>query len=217
MKSISIIFCLFLSFFSNTTQARELEWKDYYLACKGKSYLRLKLFPHRICTYEIKKTVDAIFAHSPNIDSYMDLYDSYHLNLNGKKLSDLRPLKGLHNLLWLSLAHNNITDIRPLGTLTQLKELKLFSNKIVDITPLSQLEHINSLYLSKNKIRDFEALRNLSTLQFVELHDNNFKHLDFLENHGNLSVIIRPQKIPEEAKNYSQDRVVFFPPLSNFP
>jgi len=58
------------------------------------------------------------------------------LDLSSCNISDISPLGGLTNLLFLSLNSCNISDISPLTSLTNLADLSLWFNQISDISPL---------------------------------------------------------------------------------
>jgi len=121
------------------------------------------------------------------------------LNLIGKEIRDLKPLRNLTQLQELDLSWNEITDIRPLGILTQLQELSLGENKITDLRPLEKLtplhEHklwwneigdltpsekqtqLPNLNLGGNKITDLTPLRKLTQLRELSLGGNKITDL----------------------------------------
>ena len=66
----------------------------------------------------------------------LDLGENLETGINSNDISNLSPLSGLTNLLWISLSQNSISDISPLASLNNLRILYLNDNSISDISPL---------------------------------------------------------------------------------
>ena len=63
--------------------------------------------------------------------------------INSNSVSNLSPLAGLTNLMWLSLEANSISDISPLAGLTNLTVVVNFlANSISDVSPLAGLTNL---------------------------------------------------------------------------
>ena len=69
------------------------------------------------------------------------------LDLGGTRISDTRPLAGLHNLRSLDLSGTRIGDVAPLAGLTGLQYLDLGTTPIADLTPLATLAELRWLIL----------------------------------------------------------------------
>ncbi len=93
------------------------------------------------------------------------------------EISDLSPLSGLNNLLWLYLDGNNITDLSPLEYLTNLVTLCLYGNEITDLAALSGLVNLERLLLGANKITDLAPLTGLTSLRTLDLKGNNITNI----------------------------------------
>jgi Leucine-rich repeat (LRR) protein len=89
------------------------------------------------------------------------------------EISDLSPLSGLNNLLWLYLDGNEITDLSPLQYLTNLVALCLYGNEITNLAGLSGLINLERLLLGANKITDLTPLTALTSLRTLDLKGNN--------------------------------------------
>ena len=87
-------------------------------------------------------------------------------------ISDLRPLTGLINLMYLDLFGNNLTDLSPLAGLVNLTYLDLSANRIGDLSPLAGLVNLTHLDLSANRISDLRPLAGLKSVQYLYLEQN---------------------------------------------
>ena len=77
--------------------------------------------------------------------------------LSGNPISDLTPLSGLTQLMYLDLPTNLISDLTPLSGLTQLTRLYLSGNQISDIRPLMDsagLDEGDTIDLRGNALND---------------------------------------------------------------
>ncbi|MFW6306326.1 MAG: leucine-rich repeat domain-containing protein, partial [Bacillota bacterium] len=110
------------------------------------------------------------------------LEELIYISINGNKVTDLSPLRNLTNLNILHLSYNEISDISPLSNLTGLTELSLYDNQIKDITPLSSLKNLTYLKLGRNQISDISALSNLNKLDYLSLFFNQIEDISPLTN-----------------------------------
>jgi len=94
------------------------------------------------------------------------------LELVGRGIVDISPLRHMRGLSMLSLEHNNITDISPLEDLKELVILGLANNRISDLTPLTNLKKsLTGLSLDGNTVKDLTQLRPLANLEVLHLRD----------------------------------------------
>ena len=101
------------------------------------------------------------------------------LELHNNSISDLSPLKGLNNPLWLELSDNSISDISPLAGLTSLIILGLSGNSISDISPVAGLINLIELSLENNSISDISPLvanAGLGSGDTVSVSENPLNH-----------------------------------------
>ena len=117
------------------------------------------------------------------------------LHLVGRnRITDLRPLANLTNLVHLHIWHREVADmppvtnldISPISGLINLEGLSLEYNGISDISLLAGLKNLKLLGLSENTIEDISPLAGLKKLQRLHLSDNNIKDLSPLARLTNL-------------------------------
>lgn len=103
------------------------------------------------------------------------------LHLGGRnRITDLRPLANLTNLVKLYVWHTPTKDaipvtdldLRPITKLINLEVLSLERNGITDITPLMGLKKLRILQLTHNHIVDFSPLVGLTNLRTLWIKDN---------------------------------------------
>ena len=99
------------------------------------------------------------------------------LEISGKRISDISPLKQFIGITSLELNQNQISDLSPLKHLTKLRNLYLRDNQISDIYPLSQLTALKGLVLSFNQISDLSPLKHLTKLRNLYLRDNQISDI----------------------------------------
>ena len=138
------------------------------------------------------------------------------LDLSGKKITNIKEIKGLSELKELeilNLYNNKITEIKGLKNLKNLKILFLNKNKIKEIKGLQNLENLLELYLDNNNISELYGLSNLKNLQVLTLiknplHDllaEKFKAVNFQED--NIKQVIEYcKRIDEELKRLEDER-----------
>ena len=101
------------------------------------------------------------------------------IGLNNNEISDIKPLQSLTNLIALSLGKNKISDIKPLRSLTKLSSLALSNNKISDITPLKSLTNLTQPFLDNNQITDITPLQFLTKLSVLFANNNKISNTTF--------------------------------------
>ncbi len=104
-------------------------------------------------------------------------------------ISDISPLAGLTNLIYLELEGNGITDISPLAGLTNLRVLLVADNQIGDISPLANLTNLRVLVALRNQINDISSLEGLTSLEMLHLERNQISDISPLANLTNLRVL----------------------------
>ena len=111
------------------------------------------------------------------------------LDLSGKALTDITPLKSLTNLKVLNLDDNQIKDITPLESLIKLEDLSLCGNKITDVTPLKSLTNLTNLYLIGDQIKDITPLKSLTKLKNLNLWANYITDITAIKSLKNLEIL----------------------------
>ena len=91
------------------------------------------------------------------------------LDLAGRNITDISPLRHMTGLTMLNLENNDITDIAPLESLTEIMVLGLGRNRITDVTPLQKLKSLVGLSLEGNPIQDLKQLRPLTNLEVLDV------------------------------------------------
>ena len=117
-----------------------------------------------------------------------EISDLIHLDLEfNYKTSDVSPLKGLTNLVFLNLELNRISDVSPLESLTNLVNLDFDDNQVQDVSPLKNMTNLIELDLDTNAISDISALENMTNLIELDLHGNQISDISALKNMTNLA------------------------------
>src|SRR4030042_2533547 len=93
-----------------------------------------------------------------------DLKSLTYLQGVGEGISDLSGIEHCTALPRLELGKNQISELRPLRGLHQLTELDLYGNRISELSPLAGLINLKELSLASNQIRDLAALKTLTRL-----------------------------------------------------
>ncbi len=107
--------------------------------------------------------------------------------VNSNSVSNLSPLAGLTNLIYLNLNITSISDISALAGLTSLTELWLEHNRISNLSPLAGLINLTRLNLRDNNISNLSPLAGLTNLTRLNLRDNNISNLSLLAGLTNLT------------------------------
>ena len=123
--------------------------------------------------------------------TYLDLgfVDAEGHRINSNSVSNLSPLVGLTQLIYLDLWGNSISDISPLAGLTKLTELELSNNSISDISSVAGLTNLRYLDLDGNSISDISGVSELTNLTRLEVGGSNLSDLSPLTNLTNLTIL----------------------------
>ena len=113
------------------------------------------------------------------------------LDLSGNRISNLEPLAGTKDLLYLNLDNNRVSDISALAGLTNLRTLLLNDNAIIDIAPLAGLVLLWELELARNgPISDIRPLERLVGLWSLDLRSNEISDVSPLATMTGLSNLL---------------------------
>ena len=102
------------------------------------------------------------------------------LNLSGRGIKDITPVKALVNLVDLNAASNNITDVSPLSGLQNLYVLDLSGNNLDDISPIAMLSNLATLGLDSNVGIDISPLANLNNLVNLSIQNSELTDISAL-------------------------------------
>ena len=102
------------------------------------------------------------------------------LTMNGTKISDLSPLRGLTTLNILLLDRTAVSDLSPLRDLIALHTLWLDKTDVSDLSPLRDLTALNDLTLTNTKVSQLNALRGLTGLTRLWLSWTKVSNIDAL-------------------------------------
>lgn len=124
---------------------------------------------------DIQKTIDALKAIAGTGDCQgAEAYFSkvYSLNLSGKGISSLLPIKGFRVLTELLIDNNAIESVDPLSDLRGLTLLSAANNKIKSVSSLALLEKLTNINLDNNQITSIFALKGLPQVQRFSMAQN---------------------------------------------
>ena len=112
-----------------------------------------------------------------------DLEKITHLNLSGKKLTDVKGLEKLTQLKTLTLSWNQLTDVKELEKLTQLTGLDFGGNQLTEVPKeLEKLTQLTYLSLYNNQLTEVpKELEKLTKLTSLALNDNQLTDVKELE------------------------------------
>ncbi len=105
------------------------------------------------------------------------------------KITEIKGLDNLVNLLQLNLSHNHITEIKGLDNLVNLQYLNLNDNQITEIKDLDNLVNLQYLDLSYNQITEIKGLTHLDNLQTLYVYDNQITEIKGLDKLVNLQTL----------------------------
>jgi hypothetical protein len=91
---------------------------------------------------------------------FADYRGQLWMNVSGREVIDLQPIRGLGRLRVLSVSNTSIQDLAPLAGHDDLRYLMLGSKSIRDLTPLHGLKKLRSVRLYETSV---------SSLQIEEL------------------------------------------------
>jgi|WetSurMetagenome_2_1015567.scaffolds.fasta_scaffold02671_3 hypothetical protein len=116
-------------------------------------------------------TLDSLRAYSPanRVRSLKGLERCHNLrllDLNNQNVSDLSPIRDLHNLEYLGLRQNErITDIGSLARMRKLQTLNLQMNCVENIECLVHLKNLRVLNIMENPLRSIGTIGRLVQLE----------------------------------------------------
>ena len=104
------------------------------------------------------------------------LVNLVELNASSNNITDMSPLSGLQNLYVLDLSSNNLDDISPIAMLSNLATLGLDSNLGINISPLANLKNLVNLSIQNSELTDISALTELNVTD-LNLSGNNINDI----------------------------------------
>jgi len=113
---------------------------------------------HEAIARQLKKKRDEVTP-----DDYRDVTE---LDLSNSSITDIEPVKDMHNLQELNLNRcKNLENLEPLRNLTSLQVLILDNTRVSDLLSIKGLTSLQRLWLSKTKVADLSPLTGLTKLQ----------------------------------------------------
>ncbi|MEO1971420.1 MAG: DUF1588 domain-containing protein, partial [Pirellulaceae bacterium] len=94
------------------------------------------------------------------------------LNLQGKGLVDISPLRKLTKLKNLRLDYNDLTDISSLANAVEIDKLELTGNRLKSLAPVAQMKNLRRLTFARNEIADLSPIAGLTALEFISCYVN---------------------------------------------
>ncbi len=133
--------------------------------------------PYRVLT--VQKSHAAILAaireriRKPEGELTQADYDRVtFLNLQGKGLVDISPLRDLTKLRHLRLDYNDLTDISPLANAVEMDKLELTGNRLKSLAPVANMTKLRWLTFARNEVSDLSPLAKLTRLEFISCYVN---------------------------------------------
>ena len=181
-----------LKYFKKPDNERKDRYNDYYLKLSNTNYIKPS-DENEIYRDEMEKILELRISNINTKEIPLDLtglekaINLRKLELDGNKIENIEPLRGLTNLTILYLHYNKLENIELLRGLTSLTSLSLNRNKIENIEPLKGLTNLTSLYLNDNKIENIEPLKGLTNLKYLSLENNKIENIEPLKGLTNLT------------------------------
>lgn len=94
------------------------------------------------------------------------------LNLSGKGLVDISPLRVLTKLRHLRLDYNDVADLSPLANSVELEKLELTGNRLKSLAPVAKMTKLRWLTFARNEVADLSPLVGLTRLEFISCYVN---------------------------------------------
>ena len=119
------------------------------------------------------------------------------LSVGQHKLSDIKLLGGLENLVELDISngpHNNNLNIGVLSNLRKLKKLVLSNNKLTTFTPLNSQSDLEEPQTANSKIADIRPLSVLINLEELYIDHTNISDITPLGSLINLKKLVMNNK-----------------------
>ncbi len=159
----SRLFYVLMTLTSSLAEASEIRYSmaDFEEYCESETLLE-----------SAKKTLKIIRAGRSCTDTFVALStSSSYLDLSGKGIKDLTPLKFFHRVSRLNLSQNQIEDLTPLKGFNRLRELDVSSNQIFSLQPLSEISSLEKLNADHNNVEQIADFRN-DSIEELSLNDN---------------------------------------------
>ena len=112
------------------------------------------------------------------------------MDLNGAKIDNVEPIKGLARLQMLNLASTAVKDLRPLQGLVALRRLDLSDTKAGNLEPLTGLTTLEGLVLVDTPVANLAPIRDLTQLQVLALGGTAVRNLEPLGRLTRLRVLM---------------------------
>ena len=111
------------------------------------------------------------------------------INLSGKQVANLEPLKGLNALTSLDLHNTPVANLEPLKGLNALTSLDLNNTQVANLEPLKGLNALTSLDLLNTQVANLEPLKGLNALTRLILSDTQVANLEPLKDLNALTTL----------------------------
>jgi Leucine-rich repeat (LRR) protein len=101
------------------------------------------------------------FLRNSEIRQLRHMTDLTFLSLSPQQFDDLSPISGLTNLTGLDLGAyegGQINDLSPIFGLTSLESLNLFNNNVSDTSSLSEFTSLTVLQMGRNGVNNLTGL-----------------------------------------------------------
>jgi len=154
-----------LSFFLSSSIFASIDFKGY---CK------LWKQDHKALGLELAHTIKVLYevSHKQNCEDAFNELNRGYLNLSGKQIKDLSPLKSLTKIGYLDLSDNELESLWGLENLSELTVLIANNNKIQDIHALYYTNELKIVELKNNQIKYASPLKGLLSLYDYKLDEN---------------------------------------------
>jgi Leucine-rich repeat (LRR) protein len=106
-------------------------------------------------------------SEPPTKEELHQLLRIEELDLSGKDVTNLKPVKRLFNLKYLNISGILADDYNPLGEAVQLAELNLSGTSVTDLAPLKNLKQLQVLNIENTKISKLDPLSELTGLKII--------------------------------------------------
>lgn len=124
-----------------------------------------------------KKLLDVHIDVDDTVTSLPKLPHLQSLNIKGKNITDLSPLRDYQIIEYLSINSNKVSDLSPLHNLPILNMVHLLGNNITDLSPLSGNHRLSDIYVKSNNLSDLSKLTDLPELNELTIEDSKVTDL----------------------------------------
>lgn len=134
------------------------------------------------------RLTEASFARAGGLLPQLD--ELKVMDLNGAKIENLEPLRGLAGLQLLNLASTAVKDLRPLQALTALRRLDLSDTKVDNLGPIAGLGALEGLALVDTPVADIAPIGGLARVEVLGLGGTAVRNLAPLARLTRLRVLL---------------------------